>query len=319
MTQWYVKDLSKQSGVSVQTLHHYDRIGLLKPSIRLSNGYRVYSEKDLLRLQQIIALKFFGFELSKIKTLLAGDVAVLEHFVVQAAWLEQQANTLLDASKVLKSMISDVADDKSIPWETIIHLIEVYRMIEKLEHAWVKEIFTPEEFKQYAAFETELKTNSTPQQKATFEKNWADLVREINRHLHTDPKSEIGIALGKKCMMLINGLYGKKYAHLRTKIFEKGFGEGKGLEEVGLTPEVVSWLDKAIDAYWRDRIYGILDQVGKTSSDTVLSLWTKVLEDMYGDDSERKKDALAVILDAALKDDRIGQAAIDWLKDLARR
>ena len=59
MTHWYVKTLSKLTGVSVQTLHHYDRIDLLKPSLRLSNGYRVYSEKDLLQLQQIIALKFF--------------------------------------------------------------------------------------------------------------------------------------------------------------------------------------------------------------------------------------------------------------------
>ena len=61
MTQWYVKDLSKLTGISVQTLHHYDRIALLKPSLRLSNGYRLYSEQDLLKLQQIIALKFFGF------------------------------------------------------------------------------------------------------------------------------------------------------------------------------------------------------------------------------------------------------------------
>jgi len=52
-------------------LHHYDKIGLLKPSMRLSNGYRLYSETDLLKLQQIIALKFFGFELSQIKLLLA--------------------------------------------------------------------------------------------------------------------------------------------------------------------------------------------------------------------------------------------------------
>jgi DNA-binding transcriptional MerR regulator len=47
MTKWYVKDLSKLTNVSVQTLHHYDRIGLLKPSLRLANGYRLYSEKDL--------------------------------------------------------------------------------------------------------------------------------------------------------------------------------------------------------------------------------------------------------------------------------
>ena len=40
MAQWYVKDLSKLTQVSVQTLHHYDRMELLQPSVRLANGYR---------------------------------------------------------------------------------------------------------------------------------------------------------------------------------------------------------------------------------------------------------------------------------------
>ena len=114
MTQWYVKDLSKLTGVSVQTLHHYDRIDLLKPSVRLSNAYRIYSEKNLLQLQQIIALKFFGFELSQIKALLTGSVGELEHFSVQAQFLERKAGTLLDASKALKNIISEVNDDISM-------------------------------------------------------------------------------------------------------------------------------------------------------------------------------------------------------------
>lgn len=67
MTQWFVKDLSRLTGVSVQTLHHYDRINLLKPSLRLANGYRVYSENDLLKLQQIIALKFLVLSFRKLK------------------------------------------------------------------------------------------------------------------------------------------------------------------------------------------------------------------------------------------------------------
>jgi DNA-binding transcriptional MerR regulator len=316
MTQWFVKDLSKLTGVSVQTLHHYDRINLLKPSVRLTNGYRVYSEKDLLQLQQIVALKFFGFELTQIKVLLTDNTGMVEHFSAQAQFLEQKANTLFDASKTLKSIISGVKDNKSIPWETIIKLIEVYRMTQQLEHSWVKEIFTPEELKQYAAFEAELKVNSTPAQKATFEKNWSTLVTEIRNNLSQDPKSEIGIHLGKKCMLLINGLYGKKYAHLRTKKFEKGFGEGKGLTEVGLTPESVSWLDKAIDSYWRQRVYDILAQVGKMASSEVLKLWNETLDDMYGEepDSTRKN----AIRDLAIQDNTISNDAKNWLKSLAK-
>lgn len=65
MKQWYAKEFSRLTHVSVRILHHYDKIGLLKPSLRLSNRYRLYSEQDLSKLQQIIALKFFGFELAQ--------------------------------------------------------------------------------------------------------------------------------------------------------------------------------------------------------------------------------------------------------------
>ena len=51
MKQWYAKELSQITQVSVSTLHHYDKIGLLKPELRQSNGYRLYSEKDLLKLR----------------------------------------------------------------------------------------------------------------------------------------------------------------------------------------------------------------------------------------------------------------------------
>lgn len=313
MTQWYVKDLSKLIDISVQTLHHYDHIGLLKPSARLSNGYRVYSEKDLLKLQQIIALKFFGFELSQIKTLLANDSGALEQFSVQAKLLEKKAASLLDASSALKQIISGVADNQSIPWETIIQLIEVYRMTQQLEHAWVKEILTPDELRQYASFESELKSHSTPEQKVAFEKTWANLVDEMKHHLDKDPASAIGIAIGKKCMDWINSVYGKKYAHLRTKKFEKGFAQGKGLEEVGLTPAIVSWMDKAMDAYWKDRIYGILNQIGSdVPNERILNLWTNMLDEMYGEDDARRKE----IHTRVLSDENISKQAKEWLKSL---
>ena len=310
MKQWYAKQLSKLTQVSVRTLHHYDKIGLLKPSLRLDNGYRLYSEKDLLLLQQIIALKFFGFELSQIKILLANPVSVLQHFAMQSQFLQKKAETLAEASRILQRLTAEYGNEKSIPWETIIQLIEVYRMTQQLEHSWVKEIFTPEELKEYAAFEAELKAHSTPEQQAAFEKTWANLVEEAKRNLSKDPSSAIGIQLGGKLMQWVNGVYGKKYAHLRTKKFEQGFGEGKGLDEVGLTPELVSWLDKAMDAYWRDRIHGILAQVGKTPSTTLVMLWKAMLEDMYGDDLSRS----AAIYSAVMEDKQVSKIAKDWLK-----
>src|SRR6202171_1178325 len=60
------------AGVTVRTLHHYDRLGLLRAR-RTESGYRVYRESDLERLEQIVALKFVGLPLKRIKTLLDRD------------------------------------------------------------------------------------------------------------------------------------------------------------------------------------------------------------------------------------------------------
>ena len=315
MKQWYAKELSQLSQISVRTLHYYDKIGLLKPSMRLSNDYRLYSEKDLLKLQQIIALKFFGFELSQIKLLLAKQDNVVENFSMQSKFLQKKANVLQEASMILKRITESCGQHKSIPWENVIQLIEVYKMTQQLEHDWVKEIFTPDELKQYVEFEKEMKATH---QKAVFEKSWQQLVEELKSNLHHDPESKIGIDFGKKYMDWVNGIYGKKYAHLRTKKWEQGFGEGKGLDEIGLTPELFSWIEKSVNAYYKDRFRDVLDKVGTISSSAALKRWNEILDDMYGDDKATKKERTGIIIEMVLKDKDVSQAAKDWLRGLSK-
>ncbi len=113
MAQWYVKELSELTGVSVQTLHHYDKIGLLKPSLRHDNGYRVYSEGDLLRLQKIIALKSFCFELAQIKELLSENADVIDHLVQQSRLLKGKTKYFQEATISLDAVIESVNDCES--------------------------------------------------------------------------------------------------------------------------------------------------------------------------------------------------------------
>jgi DNA-binding transcriptional MerR regulator len=70
MKTYTVRQLAKLAKVSVRTLHHYDQIGLLKPTSRTAAGYRQYGEKDLLRLQQILFFKELDVPLSEIQTIL---------------------------------------------------------------------------------------------------------------------------------------------------------------------------------------------------------------------------------------------------------
>lgn len=70
MIHYSVKALAKLSGVSVRTLHHYDKINLLKPSSRTEAKYRMYGEAELLRLQQILFYKELDFKLQEIQSIL---------------------------------------------------------------------------------------------------------------------------------------------------------------------------------------------------------------------------------------------------------
>lgn len=65
-----IGQLSQVAGVTVRTLHHYDEIGLLRPSGRSEAGYRLYSYQDLTRLQEILVWRALGFPLPEIQRLL---------------------------------------------------------------------------------------------------------------------------------------------------------------------------------------------------------------------------------------------------------
>jgi DNA-binding transcriptional MerR regulator len=95
LKDYSVGDVAALTGVTVRTLHHYDRIGLLSPSRRLSNGYRAYSEDDLDRVQQVLFYRQLGFPLADIADLLAeSGLSRLDHLRRQHRMLVAEANRL---------------------------------------------------------------------------------------------------------------------------------------------------------------------------------------------------------------------------------
>lgn len=63
-----VSEVARIAGITVRTLHHYDRVGLLHPSGRSDAGYRLYDDADCARLQQILFYRELGFGLEQIRT-----------------------------------------------------------------------------------------------------------------------------------------------------------------------------------------------------------------------------------------------------------
>jgi len=70
MDTWSIGELAARTGLTVRTLHHYDEIGLARPSQRNTAGHRRYTAQDVRRLHRIVALRDFGFTLAEIGALL---------------------------------------------------------------------------------------------------------------------------------------------------------------------------------------------------------------------------------------------------------
>ncbi|MEU9042996.1 MULTISPECIES: MerR family transcriptional regulator [unclassified Kitasatospora] len=88
---WKVGPLAEAGGLTVRTLHHWDRIGLLAPSRRTASGHRAYTEQDVVRLYQILALRRLGLGLDTIATCLDAGIdpvrLVREHLAATEASL----------------------------------------------------------------------------------------------------------------------------------------------------------------------------------------------------------------------------------------
>ena len=101
-----VGQVSAFAGVTVRTLHHYDKAGLLSPSGRSRTGYRLYSDADLTRLQQILFYRELGITLDEIAAILKDPQAnALEHLRARQRQLSEEITRLRQLSDVAERAI----------------------------------------------------------------------------------------------------------------------------------------------------------------------------------------------------------------------
>jgi DNA-binding transcriptional MerR regulator len=101
-----VGQVSAFAGVTVRTLHHYDRAGLLSPSGRSGAGYRLYGDADLARLQQILFYRELGFSLDQIAEILKDPQAnALEQLRARLRQLSEEIGRLQRLAEVAEQAI----------------------------------------------------------------------------------------------------------------------------------------------------------------------------------------------------------------------
>ena len=112
MTTWTVGQVADVFGVTVRTLHHYDEIGLLVPSERSAAGYRLYTDGDLRRLQQVVVYRRLELSLEQIATLLAGDEDASVHLRRQREVVMTRLDELTDIVVAIDRALEREMDER---------------------------------------------------------------------------------------------------------------------------------------------------------------------------------------------------------------
>src|SRR3954451_23615337 len=110
--QYRIGELARAAGVTVRTLHHYDELGLLRPSERTHGGHRLYAARDVERLYRLLALRSLGLPLAGRRPLLEGD-GVAETVERHRARVDQQIAALTALRDRLQRLLDGGEDSNS--------------------------------------------------------------------------------------------------------------------------------------------------------------------------------------------------------------
>lgn len=139
-------EFARLTDVSVRALRFYDKVGLLTPAGRTEAGYRWYGRDDLTRLEQILALKFLGFSLSEIKSMLiersADPRAALARQRAMLRERRDQIDAVLRAIERAERTL-DRSNGAGADWDAVVAVIRAIQMDQTND--WRKTYFSDEE------------------------------------------------------------------------------------------------------------------------------------------------------------------------------
>lgn len=194
---YQVQEFAELAGVTVRALHHYDRLGLLKPK-RTEAGYRLYCSRDLERLEQIVALKFLGIPLKQIKTVLDRDGLELPSALRRQLAALEEKRRLLDraiaAIREAEAAIKPGGRPDSALLQRIIEVIEMQN-----DTNWMKKYYSDEAWGKIKGN----KQQWTPELQERVSREWAELIRDVEALLGEDPAGAKAQALADRWMSLV--------------------------------------------------------------------------------------------------------------------
>lgn len=209
-------ELADQAGLTVRALHHFDQIGLLRPTERSAAGHRLYTAEDVRRLYRIVALRQLGMGLAEIATSLDGDAGDLAAALrAQLAQVDDQIEACRRLRDRLRSLVRSVDAAGQPPVE---------ELFEAMEAMMAASYFTPD---QLAAARHRHREPGFADQLAGWQRRCAALDTDLAAHAErgTDPAEPAVQALARGFADLMTQVGGGDPATV-SAIYAKIDGKG---------------------------------------------------------------------------------------------
>jgi MerR family transcriptional regulator, thiopeptide resistance regulator len=209
-TTYRVGEFAAMSGISVRTLHHYDQLGLLRPSGRTESGYRLYTEWDMLYLQQILTLRYLGFSLEQVGQLLRRpEFDLVASLRAQREVLRERIAELQEMGSALDRLLAQHEGAGQWDWAL------VARASAAASQALAQKGTRMDNEQMMKRFE-ELGKQLRPGEREEMEQEWTVLMEEVKANLHLDPTSPKAVELAGRW----NAMTEKTYASYRDRGFD---------------------------------------------------------------------------------------------------
>ena len=184
-----IREFAGLAGVTVKALRHYDRMGLLSPK-RNAAGYRAYTEHDLERLEQIVALKFLGLPLRQIKVVLGETALELPAALrSQRKAIERLQERLARAVQAISAAERSIHPGQPADPAVLKKIIEVISMTQDIEI--MKKYYSAESWERHRRY---YENGPAPE--------WRQLYRDVNALIGEDPGSAAAQALADRWLSL---------------------------------------------------------------------------------------------------------------------
>ncbi|MEK4935379.1 MULTISPECIES: MerR family transcriptional regulator [Bacillus] len=200
-----IQELTRETGITVRTLRYYDQIDLLKPSGKTDGGHRLYSERDVVRLQQILFLKEMGFSLKEVANMLVtGELNLKGSLEKQLRFVQEEQKKFNRMERVLQAVVYSVDVEGELDWKVMFELIQLSKQSPRIREIFQNELFSKEEQDLLHNL-----PNMSEEDPNVLE--WVDLLKQLRNFMKDgkeascDEVQEATKKLMQKCLEMANG------------------------------------------------------------------------------------------------------------------